>query len=270
MLTIHLLGRFALTLDDEPVELPSRPAQSLLAWLVLHPGIDHRRERLAGLFWPDASKENARNNLRHALWRMRRAIPEAFVETDNLAIRWVNETDWRLDVTALSAVPSQTTSADELLPAAQAYGGELLPGFYEDWVTLERERLAALYADRMARLLELLLAEQRWRETIDWAEKWIALSSTPEPAYRALMLAHASQGNTAAALAVYARCVEALERELGVPPSAETTALADSIRNSQFTIHHFLPPLPPPPQTSPRPPRPSSGGRPNWPNWPLS
>ena len=239
LLTVRLLGQFSLAFNGQSLKLPSRPAQSLLAWLILHPGIAHRRERLAGLFWPDATEENARNNLRHALWRLRRDIPEEFLETDNIAIRWVDGGGCWLDVDALTASPASATSADELLPALQAYGGELLPGFYDEWVFLERERLDSLYEDRMAQLLELLLAGQRWRETIDWAEKWIAGGRTPEQAYRALMMAHASQGDTAAALTAYQRCVDALKQELGVPSSAATDALADSIRNSQFTIRPF-------------------------------
>jgi predicted ATPase/DNA-binding SARP family transcriptional activator len=234
MLTVHLLGQFEIRQDDEAVELPSRPAQSLLAWLILHPGIAHRREQIAGLLWPDATEENARSNLRHALWRLRRAIPDGFVQSDKIAIRWLVEADWRADVDSFSENSPQATRADDLLPALHAYRGELLPGFYDEWVIRERERLAALYSGRMARLLDLLLAEQRWRETIDGAEKWIANDHAPEPAYRALMAADAALGNPAAALAAYARCVEALDQELGVPPSAETTALAESIRNAQF------------------------------------
>ena len=246
MLTVRLLGQFSLALDDKAVELPSRPAQSLLAWLVLHPGIDHRRERLAGIFWPDASEENARNNLRHALWRLRRAIPDEFVKSDNIAIRWVEGDGWSLDVDKLHAPPAQPAGADELIRSLESYGGELLPGFYDEWVALERERLIALYESQMACLLDALFVARRGQETIDWAEKWIAQGRTPEPAYRALMTAHASLGDRSAALTAYQRCVDALERELVVPPSAETVALADSIRNSQFTIHHFLPPFPSP------------------------
>lgn len=239
MLTIRLLGKFSLTLHGEPVELPSRPAQSLLAWLVLHPGIDHRREQIAGVFWPDTTEENARSNLRHALWRLRRAIPDGFVESNNIAIRWVEGDGWSLDVDRLQALPSQPTDADELIQALAFYGGELLPGFYDEWVALERERLIALYESQMTRLLNALFVARRGQEIIDWAEKWIAQGRTPEPAYRGLMTAHASLGDRTAALIAYQRCVEALDRELGVPPSAETAALAESIRDSHFTRHPF-------------------------------
>ncbi len=62
MLTIRLLGQFAVRLDDDPVEVLTRPAQSLFAYLVLTAGLAHRREKLAGMFWPDTAEVNARAN----------------------------------------------------------------------------------------------------------------------------------------------------------------------------------------------------------------
>ena len=63
-LRIYLLGQFKLLVDDLPVELPSRPAQSLLAYLAMFAGVTHRREKLAALMWPDATETNARSYLR--------------------------------------------------------------------------------------------------------------------------------------------------------------------------------------------------------------
>jgi DNA-binding SARP family transcriptional activator len=68
MLQAKLLGHFEIHLDDQPIILPSRTAQSFFAFLLLHPYTSHRREMLAGQFWPNSSETNARNNLRHALW----------------------------------------------------------------------------------------------------------------------------------------------------------------------------------------------------------
>ena len=49
-LTISLLGPFQVTLNDELVtHFGSDTARALLAYLTMHPGIDHRRDALAGL-----------------------------------------------------------------------------------------------------------------------------------------------------------------------------------------------------------------------------
>ena len=74
MLHVKLLGQFNIQLDDQPIEIPSRPAQALLAYLILNAGTAYRREKLAGLIWPDTDEVRARNNLRHVLWRIRKVI----------------------------------------------------------------------------------------------------------------------------------------------------------------------------------------------------
>lgn len=74
MLQIRLLGQFDIRTDGRRVTIPTRAAQSLLAYLVLTAGTAHRREKLAGIFWPDTTDENARKNLRQELWRIRKAL----------------------------------------------------------------------------------------------------------------------------------------------------------------------------------------------------
>jgi len=54
MLEIRLLGTFDLRQAGKSVAVPSRPAQSLLAYLTLNAGSAHRREKPAGMSWPDS------------------------------------------------------------------------------------------------------------------------------------------------------------------------------------------------------------------------
>ena len=74
MFEVRLLGQFEVLLDGKRLAIPTRNAQSLLAYLALHSGVAFRREKLAGLLWPDSSEDNARSNLRHELWRLRKAL----------------------------------------------------------------------------------------------------------------------------------------------------------------------------------------------------
>src|SRR5690606_36795724 len=77
MLTVRLLGGFEVRLDDQRVDIPSRAGQALLAYLLLPPGSVHRRERLAGLLWPDATERAALTNLRQALYVLSKALEPA-------------------------------------------------------------------------------------------------------------------------------------------------------------------------------------------------
>lgn len=231
MLEIRLLGRFEVRLDGAPIRIRSRPARTLLAYLVLTLGTSHPRERLAGLLWPDSTEANARKNLRQALWRLRKAIGEGYLVADAESAAFNSSAAFWLDVTALEHPGEQDLEA-----AVSNYEGELLPGFYEDWVLLERDRLAAVYERRMERLVTELLQQGRWLEAREWAERWIAQGQIPEAAYRALMVAHAAAGELPKVEAAYQRCIEALQQELGVEPSAETQELYASLMAGEMQL----------------------------------
>jgi predicted ATPase/DNA-binding SARP family transcriptional activator len=238
LLRVRLLGAFETTQDDSPVAITSRPAQSLFAYLVLNAGTSHRREKLAGMLWPDSLEETARDNLRHALWRVRKALPgqptNEYLLTDDMSISFNASADYWLDAAELERV-SESTSADALMPVLSAYQGELLPGFYDEWVVLEREHLQSVFEHKMARLLAILQDEGRWLEVLDWGERWIKLGQKPEPAYRALMSAHAAKGDMAKVAATYERCTKSL-REFGIEPSEQTRELYQSLKSGRKTL----------------------------------
>ncbi len=245
MLQARLLGQFEVFVQDHPVIIPSRPAQSLFAYLLLHPNKSHRRERLAGQFWLTSSEVNARSNLRHELWRIRKALghgAEAYLQSNDLGVTYCPQPGDQLDVNVFKACTGNENSTEVLLQAVSVYGGELLPGFYDEWVILEREYLQAEYERKMERLLDHLLAEGRWNEALKWGEVWIASGETPEPAYRALMIAQAGLGNMAGAITQYHRCEEALSRGLGISPSEKTREVFRQINERREpTLAHSTP-----------------------------
>ncbi|MGE5073173.1 MAG: tetratricopeptide repeat protein [Anaerolineae bacterium] len=235
MLEVRLLGTFDIKCGKKVISLASRPAQSLFAFLILNAGTAYRREKLAGQLWPDSTEEQARDYLRHALWRVRKALQAAsavsYLKADDLTISFDAMSDYWLDAAALQVLgadaPTETMAA-----VLGDYRGELLPGFYDEWAVLEREHLQALYEQRMSRLLEMLQERRDWSGMLQWAERWIALGQKPEAAYRFLMTAHAAQGDMAKAVAAYERCVQSLA-EFGVEPSEQTRALMAQLKTNK-------------------------------------
>ena len=231
MLSVRLLGQFDVAKNGSTIEVVYRPAQLLLAYLILNAGTAQRREKLAGLFWPDSSETNARNNLRQALWRVRKALEgeepaeQNYIVADEATITFVLASEYWLDVDQLRETSNTTDSIEDLIGVVSPYEGELLPGFYDDWVNLERDRLLTVFEQKMQLLLDRLVEAHRWSEVLEWGERWIVLGQTPEPAYRSLMMAHYSMGDRSSVVSVYRRCVEALREDLGVDPSAQTQAL---------------------------------------------
>jgi len=238
MLEVKLLGKFEVSHDGKPIAIPSRPAQSLFAYLILNAGSSHRREKLAGLLWPDSLEETARDNLRHALWRMRKALEAVsatrFLHADDIAIRFKESSDYWLDAAELEKL-SETASADELIAVLSTYQGELLPGFYDEWLVLEREHLSSIFEHHMARLMSLLQDENRWLDILEWGERWIKLGQKPEPAYRALMSAHAAKGDMSKVAVTYERCLRSL-KEFGFEPSEQTRALYERLKVRKETF----------------------------------
>src|SRR5512143_3845610 len=89
MLAVSFLGQFEVQHDGTRLSIPTRNAQALFAYLLIIAGKMHRREQLAGLLWHDSSEENARSNLRHELWRLRKSLElggENYFLIDDLTI----------------------------------------------------------------------------------------------------------------------------------------------------------------------------------------
>src|SRR5215217_8942643 len=233
MLQVRLLGQFDIRMDGKRVTIPSRAGQSLLAYLMLTVGTAHRREKLAGILWPDTSDENARRNLRQELWRIRKAISaqqstgDDYLVADEFTLTFNHDAEYWLDV---SQVEKPELDLQSLTSNLSLYQGELLPGFYDDWIVLERERIQATFESRMEQLLEQLVVAERWIAIQEWGERWLAFGKAPEPAYRALMLASGVRGDMAKVASLYQRCTDELQEHLGVQTSAETRALYDGLR----------------------------------------
>jgi DNA-binding SARP family transcriptional activator len=100
-LRIQLLGRFELVCGERTIETAKSPRlESLLAYLVLHPGAPQPRRRLSSLFWPDSDESQARTNLRQLLHNLRHTVPEAdrFLDSDSANLSWRADAPFELDV----------------------------------------------------------------------------------------------------------------------------------------------------------------------------
>jgi DNA-binding SARP family transcriptional activator len=235
LLTIRLLGSFRLTaVDHQAIGLDQARLQELLAYLLLHRGRPVPRHKTAFLFWPDSSEKQALTNLRNLWYRLRQALPYAdrCLTADDLTMQWRADAPCWLDVAVFEDHLAQAQTAvhdnEQLHHLAQAvslYGGDLLPGFYSDWLLAERELLAQGYLDALERLAALLEQRCSYREALGYARRLVRADPLHEAAYRRLMDLHLALGDRASALRVYHTCATILRHEMGVDPSPETQAV---------------------------------------------
>lgn len=230
MLSIRLFGALAVQYAGVPVTLPSRSAGLLLVALLLHAGQPRPRELLSDLLWPNLDADDARADLRHTLWQLRRALPldpdgREYVRASAAGLAFDNALPHFLDTTALQNCPEETAALGDLAAAVALYTDELLPGYYESWIVLERERLQAVFERKIAVLLDRLVAAGCWPEVVRWAEHWIAHDHAPEPAFRALMMAYAGLQDVGRMVGTYERLRRRLRTEWSGEPSHATRAL---------------------------------------------
>ena len=121
---------------------------ALLAYLSLaRPHGLHRRDTVVGLLWGELDQERARAALRHAVYRLRRALgADAIVNRGDEDIG-VDPAVIRCDAAEFEAL----IAAGSVAEATALYRGDLLPGFFvagapefERWLDGERARLRTL------------------------------------------------------------------------------------------------------------------------------
>src|SRR5512139_2770476 len=106
-LSIALLGSFQVTLADVPVtNFVTDKTRALLAYLAVERDRPQRRERLAGLLWPDQSDQDARRNFRQALFNLRQALADDETQpllcVDRHDVRLNPDADLEVDVAAFT------------------------------------------------------------------------------------------------------------------------------------------------------------------------
>lgn len=79
--------------DGSTIELRARRQLALLAYLWVERDLRHSREALQTLLWPDASTDQARNNLRVILSRLRQSVEgkraEALLAVDRQSVELI-------------------------------------------------------------------------------------------------------------------------------------------------------------------------------------
>lgn len=220
---LSLLGAWRLHRGETAVAVASRE-QRLIACLGLL-GCRHR-SFLAGLLWPKSSESQAAGNLRTAVWCISRAFPHLLsTGADTLAL----DDSVRVDVSALQQHVA-TIQTQPHLQVPDSYldhlsRADLLPGWYDDWVIFEQERLRQLRLSTLELMARQHLAAGEPGRAVTAALSATSIEPLGESAHLLLVQAHLAAGNRAAAVRAYRMFASRLQDELGVPPSDQLSGL---------------------------------------------
>lgn len=222
-----LLNGWELRLDGRTVAVPFR-LQRLIAVLALRGEIS--RSCLGELLWPGSDQLRASNNLRVALWQASHALPSLLADSVSpLALRDGVSVDVH-DFSAQLAQLDDSSSAELLHRAARMLKiTELLPGWYDDLVFPDQQRVREQKVDGLERLARLYSARGDHARAVRTAQDAVALEPLRETPHRLIIQCHIRAGDFVSAYRAFDRFDTELRNELGEAPSLRTRALLDTI-----------------------------------------
>jgi DNA-binding SARP family transcriptional activator len=196
--------------------------------LVAHVALSGRpaRAAIAGQLWPDVPDEQALGSLRSTLWRLHRVAP-GLIDVSGGALSLAAGV--RVDVRELGdwaqRVMDPTVDLRDVTVPVTALRGDLLPGWYDDWVLLERERVRQLRLHTLEALADRLASAGRLAEALQAAYEAVRAEPLRESAHRTLVRVHLTEGNLAEAVRAHDLFREMLRDELGVLPTERMSRL---------------------------------------------
>ena len=180
-LHVHLLGPFRVCRGEEPVadkEWRTERARALLQLFASNRGVFLAKERIFEMLWPDLGPQAADNNFRFTLRSVNKVLEPHRLEgsnpyyiqrrgdaygLDSHAAVWLDTEEFERLVRQDRAdqrrgLAGRKESLDLYRRAVDLYADDYLPEqVYEDWTSVERERLRELYFHAAGSVAELLL-----------------------------------------------------------------------------------------------------------------
>lgn len=250
-LEIRLLGSLQISRDNSLVsDFISNKVPALLAYLAITRRA-HSRDKLAALLWGEMSDADAKNNLRQALANLRKFFDDQLIITrDSVEFTgngFVDSLEFDSALRSASSLDPQPASVI-LTDFLRLYRADFLEGFhvrdapdFEDWMLTERARLRELAMQALHTLTQFHTQRGNFAEAMTFASRLLTFDPWREVAHRQLMLLQARTGRWTAALVQYETCKKILQKELGVEPALETTALYERIRSARQAARHNIP-----------------------------
>jgi DNA-binding SARP family transcriptional activator/tetratricopeptide (TPR) repeat protein len=221
-----------------PIVVDTRKALAIVA-LVAAEGRPFARDELAAMFWAEADDEAARGALRRTLSALRTAVGGRGLRIDRTRVALDVDAAW-VDLAELERLAASGRPAG-LEAAAALARGPFLAGFalrdcpaFDDWQAVRATRVERTVGDLLERLAAVRLGDGDLGGAVEVSRRRVELDPLDEDGQRRLIETLARTGDRAGAIGQYRALVALFDRELGVPPLRETTALYDAIREGRL------------------------------------
>lgn len=248
VLEIRVLGPLIVLVDGSPLVVDTRKALALLVLLAVERRA-YARDEVAALLWPEADGESARGALRRTLSVLRAALGGRWLAVSRSAVD-LERNGLVADLDLVEAALADGGLA-ALRAAADLARGPFLAGFtlrdsaeFDDWRATRASQAERIVGEVLDRLATAAAGTGDYTLATRMASRRVDLDPLDEGAHRRLIRTFAEAGDRDAAIRQYRVLVATLERELGVPPLAETTALYEAVREGRVAPRPAAPPAP--------------------------
>lgn len=261
--TIQLFGGLHASQQERRISrFRTQKTGSLLGYLAYHLGRSHPREVLIEMLWPDAAPESGRHNLSLALSSLRNQLEPPGVPAgsvllaDHLSVE-LNPASVLTDVAAFEAMLRQAAQATNpeqratlLMQAADLYDGAFLPGYYDEWITTEQERLALRFQEAVHQLVALRERDGAGGDSLSavtgYARRALEADPLREEAHQDLIRLLLALGQPSAALRQWRDMERILDEEVGEQPGRASRHLLRQIEENTASDADGVPALFPP------------------------
>lgn len=252
-LNVSCLGRFEINSEWGRVQRwHSVKAKSVLQYILNRPREPVIKDVLMETLWPDCSPQAAGNNLKAAIYGLRRTLGQLSQGKENspyvLFVQgsyllnpeielWVDVEEFERHWLA-GRLQEREGKGDEAVReyrmAETLYRGDYLEEEpYEEWTLLRRESLKDTYLIILGKLADYSMDTGDYEDCILYCQKIMTKDPCREDAYRRLMRCYSRLGRKNRALRWYQICQKTIQVELDTTPDAATTSLYQKLLNNE-------------------------------------
>jgi SARP family transcriptional regulator, regulator of embCAB operon len=226
-LQLRLLQSWQLRQDTEILHVATRQ-QRLITALAIHG--PRPRSYLGGLLWPEIAEPGALESLRVAAHLISRQVPGLLVNGGTvLSLNEHVDVDLHRLRALIRELGRAGLNGNVAFLLQQLRDSALLPGWYEDWVLFEQNRLQQDRLHAYHLIARQSLARCDYASALEASEAALALEPLYESAVGLLIEAERRQGNNTAALRAFHTYESQLKEDMGLVPSEALRRLAADI-----------------------------------------
>jgi DNA-binding SARP family transcriptional activator/predicted ATPase len=235
ILKAELMGPPEIRINGEIINFPYKKVEALLYYLLVNKKI--KRAKIAFLLWGDMPEDNAKKNLRNALYHLKKLIGnDIIITSDKFTIELIEKYKIDIDLELLLK--------EDMKNLLNLYRGEFLQDFFvndclefNNWLFEQKNYYQNVYINLLKEAINDSKKRGNSDKIIDYLNLLIKIDEFNELAYRELMKIYVENGLTAKAIELYKHLKDRLNSELSITPDSDTVKLFEEIYTDKVELN---------------------------------